>query len=196
MLSRCNVRFAINDKSSGVGRYLIYDYPATNVTHVAAISVDRFLSEGFQPFGFAGGLYDQHTKLTRFGARDYDAETGRWTAKDPIRFRGGDTNLYAYVVSDPVNGFDPSGLKPGDGCGDKNTDCVVPDFYPEACKAHDQCYATPGKSKEECDREFFWHMFAESGPSPNALIPFIYFLGVTFGGENAYQQAQPKPQTP
>jgi uncharacterized protein RhaS with RHS repeats len=27
---------------------------------------------GFQPFGFAGGLYDQDTKLTRFGARDYD----------------------------------------------------------------------------------------------------------------------------
>ena len=23
---------------------------------------------GFQPFGFAGGVYDHHTKLTRFGA--------------------------------------------------------------------------------------------------------------------------------
>ena len=37
---------------------------------------------GFQPFGFAGGLYDRDTKLTRFGARDYDAESGRWTSKD------------------------------------------------------------------------------------------------------------------
>ncbi len=64
---------------------------------------------GFQPFGFAGGLYDQHTKLTRFGARDYDAETGRWTAKDPIRFKGGDTNLYGYVLNDPANFIDPSG---------------------------------------------------------------------------------------
>jgi RHS repeat-associated protein len=65
---------------------------------------------GFQPFGFAGGLYDPDTQLTRFGARDYDAETGRWTAKDPIRFAGGDTNLYGYVLNDPVNWIDPEGL--------------------------------------------------------------------------------------
>jgi RHS repeat-associated protein len=65
---------------------------------------------GFQPFGFAGGLYDPDTKLTRFGARDYDAATGRWTAKDPIRFAGGDTNLYGYVLNDPVNWIDPTGL--------------------------------------------------------------------------------------
>jgi len=69
---------------------------------------------GFQPFGFAGGLYDRDTKLVHFGAREYDPETGRWTTKDPIDFWGGDTNLYAYVLGDPVNGFDPSGLKPGD----------------------------------------------------------------------------------
>ena len=29
------------------------------------------------PFGFAGGLYDADTKLTRFGYRDYDAYTGK-----------------------------------------------------------------------------------------------------------------------
>jgi len=65
---------------------------------------------GFQPFGFAGGLYDPHTTLVRFGARDYDTETGRWTSKDPIRFAGGDMNLYGYVLQDPVNSFDPVGL--------------------------------------------------------------------------------------
>jgi len=65
---------------------------------------------GFQPFGFAGGLYDLDTKLVRFGLRDYDAFTGRWTAKDPIRFRAGDVNLFGYLMNDPVNFIDPYGL--------------------------------------------------------------------------------------
>jgi len=69
---------------------------------------------GFQPFGFAGGIYDPDTKLTRFGARDYDAQTGRWTAKDPILFAGGDTNLYGYVLNDPINWVDPLGLSKRD----------------------------------------------------------------------------------
>jgi RHS repeat-associated protein len=67
---------------------------------------------GFQPFGFAGGLYDTDTGLVRFGVRDYDAQTGRWTAKDPTRFAGGDTNLYGYVHNDPLNSTDPTGQKP------------------------------------------------------------------------------------
>jgi RHS repeat-associated protein len=65
---------------------------------------------GFQPFGFAGGLYDPDTGLVRFGARDYDPSIGRWLAKDPIRFAGGDLNLYQYTFNDPVNLIDPSGL--------------------------------------------------------------------------------------
>lgn len=64
----------------------------------------------FQPFGFAGGIYDRDTNLVRFGARDYDPETGRWTAKDPIRFAGKSSNLYGYVSQDPINQIDPSGL--------------------------------------------------------------------------------------
>ena len=36
----------------------------------------RDTNPGFQPFGFAGGMYDAATGLVRFGARDYDAETG------------------------------------------------------------------------------------------------------------------------
>lgn len=63
------------------------------------------------PFGFASGLYDPDTGLVRFGARDYDPSLGRWVTKDPILFNGAQTNLYAYVGSDPINWSDPSGLQ-------------------------------------------------------------------------------------
>jgi RHS repeat-associated protein len=62
------------------------------------------------PFGFAGGLHDRDTGLVRFGYRDYDPEVGRWTAKDPIGFAGGDTDLYGYALNNPVNFVDENGL--------------------------------------------------------------------------------------
>jgi len=62
------------------------------------------------PFGFAGGMHDQDTGLVRFGYRDYDPGTGRWAAKDPILFTGGDTDLYGYCLNNPINLIDPWGL--------------------------------------------------------------------------------------
>ncbi len=94
-------RLVINTADGTVAQRIDYD----EFGNVIADS-----NPGFQPFGFAGGLYDQHTGLTRFGARDYDAQVGRWTAKDPILFAGGDTNLYFYVLGDPINIVDPAGL--------------------------------------------------------------------------------------
>jgi len=64
---------------------------------------------GFQPFGFGGGLYDEQTGLVRFGARDYDAEAGRWTAKDPAGIIASEFNAFAYVGNDPINSIDPTG---------------------------------------------------------------------------------------
>ena len=109
---------------NGQTYYLSYDQVGTlkavsaeDGTIVKSIEYDTFgnvLSDSNDtfkmPFGFAGGLYDPDTKLTRFGYRDYDAETGKWTAKDPIGFDGGDTNLYGYVLGDPVNLVDSEGL--------------------------------------------------------------------------------------
>lgn len=89
---------------------------STNGTISQQITYDEFgniltdSSPGFTPFGFAGCLYDQDTKLCRFGVRDYDASIGRWLSKDPILFGGGDTNLYGYVFNDPMNLIDNNGL--------------------------------------------------------------------------------------
>src|SRR5258708_40071715 len=65
----------------------------------------RVLSDtnpGFQPFGFAGGLYERDTGLVLLGARDYVPELGRWNRKDPAGFGGG-LNTSPYVGNDPVN---------------------------------------------------------------------------------------------
>jgi RHS repeat-associated protein len=98
---RGSVRMVVDAATGDVAQRLMYD-EFGNVTEDT--------NPGFQPFGYAGGLYDTQTKLTRFGARDYDAETGRFTTKDPLGFGGGDTNLYVYGVDDPINRTDPSGL--------------------------------------------------------------------------------------
>ena len=67
---------------------------------------------GFQSMGFAGGIFDKDTQWARFGARDYDAYTGRWTAMDPILFEGGQGNLYQYVGNAPMSKIDPIGTSP------------------------------------------------------------------------------------
>jgi len=101
-----SVRLVVNTTTGAIAQRMDYD-------EFGVVTFDS--APGFQPFGFAGGLYDPQTKLTRFGARDYDAETGRWTAKDPVLFRQNETNLYAYVTGDPLNQIDPTGLsKKGD----------------------------------------------------------------------------------
>ena len=95
-----SVRLVINTTTGAIEQRLDYDEYG---------NVIQDTNPGFQPFGFAGGLYDPDTKLVRFGARDYDAETGRWTAKDPIGFGGGAATVYGYVANDPVNSADPDG---------------------------------------------------------------------------------------
>jgi RHS repeat-associated protein len=121
---------------------------------------------GFQPFGFAGGLYDKDTKLVRFGARDYDAQTGRWMAKDPIRFEGGDTNLYRYVLSDPINLHDPYGL-----------DAAIADSCQRAEAWHEffkkRNKAVAAWSKEVTDANLDPFMFAPPGIAEPALADFL-----------------------
>jgi RHS repeat-associated protein len=95
-----SVRLVVDAATGAVAQRIDYD-------EFGRVLLDT--SPGFQPFGFAGGLYDPDTGLVRFGARDYDPEVGRWTAKDPLLFEGDDTNLYAYALGDPVNRVDPTG---------------------------------------------------------------------------------------
>lgn len=72
-------------------------------------NVLRDTNAGFIPFGFAGGIVDRDTGFVRFGARDYDPQSGRWTSKEPLRFDGAE-NFYEYAGGDPVNWLDFNGL--------------------------------------------------------------------------------------
>ncbi len=87
-----------------------------NVSIVREITYDAFgvvltdTDPGFElAIGFAGGIADPVTGLIRFGLRDYEPQTGRWTARDPILFQGG-PNLYMYASNTPVLKRDPTGL--------------------------------------------------------------------------------------
>ena len=105
-------RLVVNAATGAIAQRLDYDA-------FGNVLVDT--APGFQPFGFAGGLYDADLGLVRFGVRDYDPRTGRWTAKDPILFAGFDPNLYQYVLADPVNLRDGSGLQTK-ACGNDDFD--------------------------------------------------------------------------
>jgi RHS repeat-associated protein len=61
------------------------------------------------PWRYAGGFYDGTTGLTKFGARYYDPDLGRFTQRDP----SGKDLPYAYAGCDPVNNTDPTGFKTG-----------------------------------------------------------------------------------
>jgi RHS repeat-associated protein len=90
------------------------------------------------PFGFAGGIWDKDTKLTRFGVRDYDSETGRWTSKEPLGFDGS-RNFYVYAGNDGVNWLDLTGKFPG------------------------QCFNTPLKAAMDAFQFYSNDIFTENG---------------------------------
>ena len=59
---------------------------------------------------FTGRDWDGSSGLFYYRARFYSPQQSRFVSRDPLGFRAGDTNLYAYVSGDPVNNSDPMGL--------------------------------------------------------------------------------------
>ena len=125
---RGSVRLVVNSLTGVIEQRMDYDSFGNVLTDT---------SPGFQPFGFIGGIYDSDTELTRLGARDYSATTGRWLSKDPAWFAGLDTNLYRYALGDPINYVDRTGLASD-----------LSDFYTELTNAEISVNPETGQSME------------------------------------------------
>ncbi|MEO1529446.1 MAG: RHS repeat-associated core domain-containing protein, partial [Planctomycetota bacterium] len=60
---------------------------------------------------YTGGQFLPRLGLYYNRARFYDPSIGRFLSADPSGFLGMDPNLYRYAGGDPVNSFDPGGLR-------------------------------------------------------------------------------------
>ena len=123
--------------------------------------------------GFPGQYFEEETGLYYNYFRYYDPETGRYITADPLGLIPDPTatlsplnHLFAYTGNNPVNAADPYGLLPGlpwpwpNGgpfgpvCGSGSGATFIPDGrFKDACRKHDECYGTCGKTKEQCDLE-------------------------------------------
>ena len=90
------------------------------------------------------GLYLTHYRV-------YDPLTARWLSRDPIGEAGG-VNLYGYVFQNPINFYDPLGLR----CWTNQLDQTVCDsgspFTVGYCPSGD-CAAFPASMNNASDRE-------------------------------------------
>ena len=125
------------------------------------------------PFQFTGREFDQETGVYYYRHRYYDPQTGRFASEDPVKFFGGN-NFYAYVLNDPTDLVDPTGLfgVHGNWCGPDWTggnreqynpahDISGPsgpyyngpiDYTDSVCRDHDMCYYGCRRD-HKCDRD-------------------------------------------
>lgn len=93
-------------------------------------------------FGYAGMFQEQASGLALTQFRAYDPNAGRWLSRDPLEEQSDDgTNLYAYVMGNPVTFTDPLGLCKKGGRPPKK---VTPEDIADANK----------KMREECAGAF------------------------------------------
>jgi RHS repeat-associated protein len=97
------------NNSGQVINHLTFDAFGNLLAQTAPTQTTRYLFTG-REFDAASGIYYDRSRF-------YDPHTGRFLSEDPLGFGGGQTNLYAYAGSDPVDFIDPFGLNTNKGQG-------------------------------------------------------------------------------
>lgn len=94
----------LTNGEGGIVNSYFYDPFGTDINETEAVA---------NPYEFVGqyGVAEEANGLDFMRARFYDSGSGRFVSPDPIGLNGNDTNLYRYVVNNPINGIDPIGLK-------------------------------------------------------------------------------------
>lgn len=99
------VTFAESGKSLGGQKVAKTFNPRSKLTKFPPTKSCANFRKRFEVKGFS----QNHRKQIDGHVSQYDASIGRWLTKDPIGFGGGDTNLYGYVLNDPINSIDIDG---------------------------------------------------------------------------------------
>ncbi len=97
--------------------YYFYNYRGDVIDTLIGATVTSYRYDAFgnlidssaPEIGFSSKRYDSSTALSYFGARYYDAITGRFISRDPLGYIDG-PNGYIYVSNNPLIWFDPFGL--------------------------------------------------------------------------------------
>jgi RHS repeat-associated protein len=119
--------------SSGLAYYRHTDHLGSS-RFASTTSQTLYSDTAYSPFGepyassgaidnsFTGQNQDTTSGLYDFLYREHDPNQARWTQSDPAGFAAVDPtnpqswNRYVYVLNDPIDLFDPSGLCPVTGC--------------------------------------------------------------------------------